>query len=52
MVAHHRVSVNADGKDLAKFLDARFDDRFAVFEGFAGVTVYPAKPGAPQRETQ
>ena len=47
MVAHDRKSVNADGKNLAQLLNTSFDDRFAVFEGFATVTVDPAKPGAP-----
>ena len=47
MVAHDRKSVNADGKNLAQLLNTCFDDRLAVFEGLADVTVDPAKPSAP-----
>ena len=46
VVAHDRVGVDADGKDLAEPVNTGFDDRFAVLEGFAGIGVDSAKLGA------
>ena len=33
IVAHYRVGMNADSKDLAQLLNSHFDDRLAMLEG-------------------
>lgn len=47
VIAHHRVGVDANRKNLSQLLDARFNDRLAVFERSSGVTVEATKPTAP-----
>ena len=38
MIAHDRVGVDANGKNLTELLDTRLDDRFAVLEGSADIS--------------
>ena len=46
-VAHDRVRMDADHKNLAQLVDTGFDNWLAVLERFAGIAVDPAKPSAP-----
>ena len=47
MVAYDRLGMDPNRKDLAQLVDARIDNRLAMFEGLSGVTVDSAKPSTP-----
>ena len=47
VIAHDGIGVDTHRENLAKLLDARFDDGLAVFEGLFGLGVDTAEPSTP-----
>ncbi len=47
VITHHRIGVNAAGKNVAQLQNAPLHPRLAVLKAFAEIVIKAAKPSAP-----